>query len=80
MGAYTELFGLKDKAGNEYKLLVGVNIKNGIQVSPIIPEKKKLPKTKEELICLIQDAIIQAPHDDIRLSLWINSFLKEYEF
>lgn len=46
----------------------------------IIPEKKKLPKTKEELIFLIQDAFIKQPSCiDLRLSEWINSFLKDYE-
>jgi len=46
----------------------------------IIPEKKKLPKTKEEFVLFLQGVLIEAPTGyDTKISLWAESFLQDYE-
>jgi hypothetical protein len=66
----------------EYANEIGDNI--GVVYSRgefVKTRKKRLPKTKDELVHIIQHIVINAQglHDDIRLSKWIESELRDYE-
>jgi hypothetical protein len=47
----------------------------------ILPDKKALPKSREEFIFLLQDVLIEQPKGgSVRISEWANSYLDQYDF
>ena len=69
-----ELFGLHNKDGREYKL-----VENGVywNASPVKPEKKHLPKTKDEFYVMIQSYYDK--NTDLPFPQPIEDFLEDYE-
>lgn len=73
-------YGARYYPENDSYFLHGIMIYCKGKWAEIVQEKRRLPKTKEEFICLIQDLLIKSPKGyDIAISKWIESELKDFE-